>query len=239
MFSYEKVYHLNDLEMSIYNYIIEHVSDILDMSITELSKQTHVSTATIFRFCKKMGFEGYPELKLHLKQIQEISKNKNNQPNTIDILSDNLRKYKTAEFQQKIETIVNYINDSSGIIWLGFGSSAGLCKYGSTFLSGSHKVNMVIDDPFFHIKGKLFSNAVVLVLSVSGEIDHTIRLIESLKNSDCTIISITNHQNSTLAKMTDFNISYYVPYEKINEVDVTTQIPVMYIIESIGKALLE
>lgn len=88
MFSYEKIYHLNDLEISIYNYINENPTVVLDLTITDLAKQTHVSTATVSRFCKKLGLKGYPELKLVLENeiINEESEVKSDQ----NLLLDNL-----------------------------------------------------------------------------------------------------------------------------------------------------
>lgn len=39
----------------------------MDESICELAHDTHVSTATVIRFCKKMGCSGFLELKYKLK----------------------------------------------------------------------------------------------------------------------------------------------------------------------------
>jgi len=57
------------------------------------------------------------------------------------------------------------------------------------------------------------------------------------KNENSTIVSITNSENCTISKISDLNISYYVQQEKIGISDITTQIPVLYMIESIGKRL--
>ena len=90
----------------------------------------------------------------------------------------------------------------------------------------------------FKLREKIFEGCSVVVLSVSGEIDQTIRLVNTLKSLNCNIISITNRENCTLSKISNHNISYYVPYTKHNMNDMPTQIPVMYIIETIAKRLL-
>lgn len=55
-FTYTQVSSLNETEAQVYNYV-------MDESICELAHDTHVSTATVIRFCKKMGCSGFLELK--------------------------------------------------------------------------------------------------------------------------------------------------------------------------------
>jgi DNA-binding MurR/RpiR family transcriptional regulator len=52
------------------------------------------------------------------------------------------------------------------------------------------------------------------------------------------VLSITSHEHSRLAKLADFNLSWHVPQTRIAGVyDITTQIPVIYILESLGRKL--
>lgn len=44
----------------------KNVSDVSEMSITELSDLANVSTTTIFRTVKKLGFNGFSEYKFNL-----------------------------------------------------------------------------------------------------------------------------------------------------------------------------
>lgn len=61
LFTIEKIQLLNELEMSVYHYVIQHQSAIPYMRIRELAAETHVSSTTILRFCKKLGCDGYAE----------------------------------------------------------------------------------------------------------------------------------------------------------------------------------
>lgn len=79
-----------------------------------------------------------------------------------------------------------------------------------------------IEDPYFPV-GKEFENTVVIALSVSGETPETINLAEKLKFHGCKLVSITNKSDCSLAKMSDYNIPYYVTESSIdNEYNVTT-----------------
>ncbi|WP_265459809.1 MurR/RpiR family transcriptional regulator [Enterococcus sp. HY326] len=236
MFNYDKIKHLSELEIIIYNYIIDHPNDILNMSIQELANKTHVSTTTILRFCRSLGLKGYAEFKLHYKDYLANENSVAADFPSTDI--SYLERYITLEFQEKLSEIAAVIKKSSGIVWMGFGASAGICRYAASYFANTGKTNLVIDDPYFHSQDSLFDNSVLIVLSVSGEIDNTIRILQNLKQSQNQIISITNYDNSTLAKLSDYVLAYYIPYSKSSEIDMTTQLPVMFIIEMLCKKII-
>lgn len=237
MFEPNKIMNLSELEIIIYNYIIEHPKEIHRLSIQELATRTHVSTTTILRFCRNLGFNGYSEFKLrfHDEQKKQNLSNFSKEPN----YPKYLEKYTASDFQKRLDKISAILKKSSNIVWLGFGASAGLCKYGANFFSSSKKINFVIDDPYFHSFSPLPPKTALIVLSVSGEIDNTIRILQKLKSSEVTIISITNYENSTLARISDYVIPYYITYNKFKDIDITTQLPVMFIIENLGTKLIK
>lgn len=51
------------------------------------------------------------------------------------------------------------------------------------------------------------------------------------------IISIINNTLSTIAKISDLNITYYVTAEFFEEYNITTQVPVVYILESMAREI--
>ena len=96
---------------------------------------------------------------------------------------------------------------------------------------------MHIEDLYFPV-GKEFENTVVIALSVSGETPETINLAEKLKFHGCKLVSITNKSDCSLAKMSDYNIPYYVTESSIdNECNITTQVLVIYLLETLGKMI--
>ena len=46
-------------------YVLEHLYHIADISIQDLAKASFVSTATISRMCRELGYQNYPDFKLH------------------------------------------------------------------------------------------------------------------------------------------------------------------------------
>ena len=60
-------------EKQIANFLIENPEKLLPLYITELSDICGVSEATIVRFSKKMGFDGYQQLKIAIAQENHTS----------------------------------------------------------------------------------------------------------------------------------------------------------------------
>ena len=76
----------------------------------------------------------------------------------------------------------------------------------------------------------------MIALSVSGEQKILHKQIVGLNIGNASIISITNTRQCTLASISDFNIAYYMPMKVLPGLyNVTSQVPVMYILESIAQ----
>ena len=48
------------------DYLVQHAEDAQYLSISSLAKACGVAEATIFRFCRSLGFDGYNEMKIAL-----------------------------------------------------------------------------------------------------------------------------------------------------------------------------
>ena len=236
MFNSEIIKSLNDLELMLYRYVIKNTEKVTYMRIRELADEAHVSTTTILRFCKKFDCNGYSEFKVKLKLYLQGS-NTNDNKNDQSIIVDFFKKLNTQELDEKIETICELISNSSNLVFLGSGTSGILCKYAARYFSIMGKFASYIDDPFFPTNYKTYENCVIIILSVSGETQPVINLINNFKRENCPIVSITNSENCTISKISDLNISYYINQEKIGISDITTQVPVLYIIERIARTL--
>ena len=64
---------LSKSERKIASFILKNPSKIINQSISSLAKDAGVSLPSVNRFCKKLGFGGYPALKIQL--AQELSSN--------------------------------------------------------------------------------------------------------------------------------------------------------------------
>ena len=236
MFTTEQIKSMNDLELSVYQYVMEKREQVRYMKIRELADGAHVSTTTVLRFCKKAGCEGYAEFKLCFKQYLEEEKSQKISEDASEVI-DCLRKIGSAEYEKKIEEMTEIVAQSRRIIFVGSGMSGIVARYGARYFSSIGKFSLSIDEPHYPTEGKFFEHALVIVFSVSGESNDTIGHINRFKREQCRIFSVTNTENCTVARISDYNIAYYAPYVRLGIYDITTQIPAMSIIERIGRKL--
>ncbi|MCB6216335.1 MULTISPECIES: MurR/RpiR family transcriptional regulator [Bacillus] len=236
MFTHEIIASFNELETSLYNYICQNGEKVVYMRIRELADETHVSTASILRFCKKLNCEGFSEFKVKLKMQLEKNKKtvlKSSQHSIAEFFERTLK----GDIEEKIAEAALLITKAESVIFIGVGSSGILAEYGARYFSCLGKFSMYIKDPYFPTHSQFRRNSITIALSVSGEGHSTVTHLHQLKQEGSKVISITNHKHSTIARISDINISYYVTEEWFENANITTQIPVMYILESMAREI--
>lgn len=235
MFSYEVVASFNDLENAIYTTILEN-ENISSMTIKELAQLAHVSVGTVQRFCKHLGFDGYSHFKIaykeYLKNEQIILNNQDN--NSLKLFIDYTEQ---DAFLQLIMEAVAILKNVEQIVFVGIGSSGTLGRYGARYFSNIGKFSMCIEDPWQPVLQNSMEKTCVIALSESGETSQTLKIVQKLKEKGCPVIAITNTLESTLSRLSDCSITYHVPQLFLNGFNITTQVPVILIIEMLMKQL--
>lgn len=232
-----QIQNLNDLELLIYNYIIENSQDISNLTLKQLSETIHISPTSIIRFCKKCGCNGFLEFKIKYKLSLQNNNTLHN-INDCNLMIDFFNKINNQHFNNKIIETSTILNNSDQIICIGLGNSLILAKYANRYFRNIGKTSILIDDCFYIFKNKNYENTTILAFSVSGETIEILNQVSIYKVQKAKIISITNKSDSTLSKISNININYYIPEEKIyNDLDITSQIPAMFIIEQIAKQI--
>ncbi|OIJ18068.1 RpiR family transcriptional regulator [Anaerobacillus alkalidiazotrophicus] len=234
MFTNEEIASFNELDMTLYNYITQHADKVAYMRIRELADETHVSTATILRFCRKIGCEGFSEFKVKLKLYVE-----NNEKSVIKTGEQSITEFFERTLSGNLSEIIKQaaalVAKADTVIFIGIGSSGILAEYGARYFSSLGKFSMYIKDPHFPIHSNILHNSVTIALSVSGENPYTVNHIHQLNQEGSKVISITNSKHSTIAKISHLNIPYYVTEERFEGSNITTQIPVVYILEILAR----
>ncbi|MDO5784747.1 MAG: MurR/RpiR family transcriptional regulator [Eubacteriales bacterium] len=236
MFTIKQLQSLNELEMEVYQYIIQHQDAIPYMRIRELAAEAHVSTTTVLRFCRKIGCDGYAEFKLRMKEFvgrqHEVIV-----PEDLSELRAFLTRMEAPAFQAKLDEAAAIIAKADRLLCIGMCNSGYISQYAARYFTTFGKFSLAVTDPFYPVKQ--FSNntnTVALVFSVSGEAEQTVQLTHHLKQRSCHIISITDTENSTIAQLSDLSLSYYITMRRgIDYVDFTSQAPAVILCESLAR----
>lgn len=237
LFNHSAVASLNNLEMMVYNVVIKNRDKVMYMTIRELADAAGVSTTTVLRFCRKLECEGYSEFRVRFKLYLAQSEPQPVNFGASEIISF-FKSVNNDEFDRLLDQATDIILASERIIFVGVGTSGSLAKYGARFFSNVGKFSNHVDDPYFPVTNDMAKNALAIVLSVSGETEEILRFASQFSLHRCKVMSITSHEHSALAKLADFNLSWHIPQTRISGgYDLTTQIPVIYILETLGRKL--
>ena len=211
---------LNEKEIKVYQYILAHSLEFPFMTIRELADKVQVSTTVILNYVKKMGYKSFKEFKLAYRLQERKSR-------------ESKRIY---DDKQVIGALIQLDNEyyHNNLIFTGVGNSGLIGVYGARIFSSAGKYANVINDPFMRINASM-EDTVIIALSISGKTPELLRIVESCKTFGACIISITANMKSPLALMSDISIPYFLKIDNIDQIDLTSQILAVAIIERLAR----
>ena len=233
-FGFKNLSSLSTVDMSIYRYIEQNSDKVIYMRVRDIAQNAHVSNSSVMRFIHKIGFNSFPEFKAYLKNNNHSSHqaevefiNKSNFPN---------------DLTSKLNIVADKIYQADNIITMGMGDSAFLAGYAARKLAAFGFNAGPVTDPFYPLVPKLANttNNIIICFSVSGRTTEMVEMINRfVNNEDVLIVSVTADETSPIAKMSRYTLTYHEQFVRPNGYDLSSQVPVMYIIEGIIKILSE
>lgn len=209
---------LSESERYLLEYIHKNLDDIATMSIVTLSERASVSTATIVRLMKKIGYNGYTSFKYRLKQDKKMV-DYDDQLGDIDVsIKQAIKKneeevLRTIQLQSigQIEDAVQKIYNAEKIYVFGRGFSEMIAKEITVKLQVLEKVCENHDDPnIIRIKSrKMEKNELAIFISLNGETPELVEACQNLSMKQVTTITLTTRIDSTLSKLSDMTLLGY------------------------------
>lgn len=238
MITVESMNQLSDLELDIYNYIISHKHEVIHLKLKDLATDLHVSQSMITRVAKKLGYEGFLEWKAEMKLDQNDKPSQNKR--TLNYILDYFNRIDTKEFDDIIHEVTRIIAESREVVCSGIGLSDAIAKFAASLFNRKGRRTIYSDDFSERFRGMYNEKDCVLFFTVSGETQEVVSRIQDLKRYGIKIIAITNNSSSTVARLSDFVITYNMPSSRNSDFySSATQVPVLYIIESIANEFAE
>lgn len=198
---------LNDTDMVIWKYILQHRSESRHISIHELARSCCVSSTTVVRFAQKLGFDGFGELKAVMKMEEPDQ-----------------AVYQTDVLQ---DLGVFYEQTWDKLIKRNFDSASRLVHEANrvfAFASGYVQSNVVQElkrlffydnvliyeisgrAEFYSILEMLTTDDLFVFVSLSGESPTVTEFGSELRLRDIPFISITKLHDNTLASLSTVNL---------------------------------
>jgi len=213
---------LSEKEKKIADYILNDPDQIIHGTINEVAEDLNVADATVFRFCKRIGFKGYQAMKIAL--ASEIVTSNQQVDEDIEILKDDDEKTIAEKiFRSNIRTLENTLEilDTAAIqkavdILLhanrvelyGTGGSAVIAMDGfHKFVRTGVKAFAFIDSHFqLMAASQLTEKDAAVVISHSGTNKDTLAILKTAKNNGAKTIAITGYPKSPIAQHADISL---------------------------------
>jgi len=208
---------LSESDKRIAGYLLANPAEIVKLSITELAERCQVSEATVFRFSKKLSFDGYQDLKITLAQenveglkaIREsLSPEDDCQAIVAKVFSEiynTLEHTRSVISYDRLEQAAGLILGARKVLVFGLGNSAAIA------LDAQHKfLREGIDCAAFsdnHMQALVASHMterdVALGISHSGSSRDIVEALQIAREQGARTICITNHGKSPILKVSD------------------------------------
>ena len=246
-----------EAEKKIADYILAHKSDIIDMTVAELALASGTSDATVSRFCRRCGFNGFHHLKINLaKEVAEERGNSIEVSN--DISRDNIAQSlqnilanKVAELTQTISMmdpealnrILSVIERARTVQLVAVGNTIPVAMDGSFKFNqlGVAAVSGSIWETQMAYTCNLKEEDAIIIISNSGFSKRLMTLVAVAKENHTPTIAITNNASSPLGQACDYHITT-ATREKLlqgefcfSRVSATTVMEILYLFLSVSR----
>lgn len=190
--------------------ILNSGKTIIYSTMSDIKEKTKVGDATIIRFCQKLGFSGFYDLKIEI--AKEDFSQKKEQPSSgkyYDEIANHLTEalYSTARLlnEEKLDEAIQLIGQAKNLYIFGVGSSGNTSlDLESMFLRVGVQAKAVLDPHFqAQVASLMKEEDVVIAFSLSGKTKDIYDSVEIAKKNGAKILAITNYLHSPVGQAAD------------------------------------
>ena len=199
------------------DYLLQHADEAQYLSISSLARECNVAEATVFRFCRALGFDGYHEMRIALAQANATgtpSSQRELQPGatTAELCEHAYARFLTAIngtqnalLPQAVEQAVALLHRARQVFCMGQGGSmAAANEICARFACITNKFRATADSHMQVMAASLMTEQdVVLFVSYSGATRDLMETLRTAKANGAKIILITHYEDSPGAKLAD------------------------------------
>ena len=199
------------------DYLTRHAEEAQFLSISSLAKECNMAEATIYRFCKQLGFEGYNEMKIALAQANVTPTPFSSYSLDSAINTPSLCDNVYASFMAAINSTISVLDSdaideaalllqrATSVYCLGQGGSMVLANdIWIRFATISNKFRNCGDSHTQLIAASLMgAGDVILFVSYSGATHHMMQTMTVARKAGAKIIRITHYPDAPGAALAD------------------------------------
>lgn len=213
---------LTNTDFNVLNYLIAHKEKVQNQSIHDIARNIYVSSASIVRLAKKLGFSGFSEMKYYMKS--ELEDNSEEFKSSISLLEQDIQDTLNLISEQNLQPICEQIKHAKRIFCYGtdWGEKNAASYLSRNFLAYNifmHQFPSITE--FLWTLDQIEENDLVIILSFSGNNEELKRLIPLLKVKNVHIFAITPLSGNFLSSEATYRLYYKATQLEITKTDQT------------------
>lgn len=240
--------HQGDLTKSgrtVAEYLLQHAGEAQYLSISSLAKECCVAEATVFRFCRALGFEGYHEMRIALAQANTTGALINQRVPESDADTATLCEHASALLMTTINGTQNALSPEAvdrasellrkarQVYCLGQGGSMLIANdICARFACISTKFRTAGDSHLQLVTASLMTpEDVVLFVSYSGATRDMLETLRTAKAAGAKIILLTHYEDSPGAKLADVVLLCGAQESPLDSGNIPIKVALLYVAE--------
>lgn len=232
-------------EKKIADWIFENPGKIISLSIVELAELCNCGEATIVRFAKRLGLNGFQELKFSLAAENggsPVSTHITKADSAFEIYEKvcndiylSLEKTKSSLKENKLSEAAEKICNANKIVIFGLGNSSAIAMDAShKFMRAGLNAVAYTDNHMQVIAAShLNKNDIAIGISHSGSSKDVVDALKIAKEHNATTIAITNDGKSPILRQSDIVLSTSSEETKYNILALNSRIAQLAIIDTL------
>ena len=227
------------------DYLLQHADEAQYLSISSLARECNVAEATVFRFCRALGFEGYHEMRIALAQANATGALVNQRVPEPDADTATLCEHASALLMTTINGTQNALSPEAvdrasellrkarQVYCLGQGGSMLIANdICARFACISTKFRTAGDSHLQLVTASLMTpEDVVLFVSYSGATRDMLETLRTAKAAGAKIILLTHYEDSPGAKLADVVLLCGAQESPLDSGNIPIKVALLYVAE--------
>ena len=225
------------------DYLLQHADEAQYLSISSLARECNVAEATVFRFCRALGFDGYHEMRIAWAQANAtgtMSSQRELQPGaSTETLFEHasarlftaINGTQNALSVEAVDEAARMLREAKQVFCFGQGGSMLLANdICARFASLSTKFRTSGDSHLQLLTASLMNEAdVVLFVSYSGATRDMMETLRTAKAAGAKIILLTHYEDSPGASLADVVLRCGAQESPLDSGSIPIKVAVLYV----------
>ncbi len=243
-------------EKKLADYILNNAALLRDYSSQQLARAVGVSQSSVVKFCQKLGYKGYPDLKLAINE--SVARNSNNgtsQPassfanSALNEISDQLLKSKLEAISATIDlnkessfiSAIEAIKIAEKIQIFGVGVSRFVAEHLAIRLLNNDKLAFALNDSAYQKQflSRLTKNDLLILLSPVEELKLDKSLVVAMRERGVKLLHIGKYSANANNHLMDIHLSTVSAAEKSMKHDFAKRAAQQHIVDILLAMALE